>query len=80
MWKELEQFKTGKKIKGKANIVNTGQQIDYMYDEYVCPVGDLIEKFIKHQTKSKFKRKFDHDLVTKKFKDILKECIIRTGL
>ena len=80
MYKELEQFKTGNKIDGKATIVNTGQKIDYKYDECICPFGDLIYGFIKHITKSRLRRKFDHDLVTKKYKDILNEIEIITGL
>jgi len=80
MWRDLEKFKTGKKIPGAIKIAGTNEMVGYNYDEYECPMGDILEQFIKHTMKSRWKKKFDHDLVTKKYKDILNEIVITVGL
>jgi len=79
MYKELEKFATGKKIEGIGVLPNK-QEIKIQYNEYVANLGDLIDDFIKHQTKSKWKRKYYHDHLTKIYKDMLNKITVKHGL
>jgi len=79
MYKELEKFATGKKVEG-IGVLPDKQEIKIYYDEYVANLGDLMEDFIKHQSKSKWRRNYYHDHLTKIYKDMLNNIEIRHGL
>lgn len=79
MYKELEKFKTGKKVEG-IGVLPDGQEIKIYHDEYVANLGDLMEDFIKHQTKPFWLKKYYHDHLTKIYKDMLNKIEIRHGL
>jgi len=79
MYKELEKFATGKKIEG-IGVLPDKQEIKIYYDEYVANLGDLMEDFIKHQSKSEWRRNYYHDHLTKIYMDMLNKIEIRHGL
>lgn len=79
MYKELEKFAAGKKIEGIGVLLNK-QKIKIYYNEYVANLGDLMEDFIKHQSKPFWKRKYYHNHLTKIYKDMLNKIEIRHGL
>lgn len=66
---EFEKWKTGKKVKGKADLVSTqgSKEIDWEYDMYEAPLGDLITDYINHINKPWWKRKYNHNFITKKY-------------
>lgn len=79
MYKELEKFATGKKVKG-ISVLPDGQEVKIYYDEYVANLGDLMEDFIKHQAKPFWKKKYYHNHLTKLYKDMLNKIEIMHGL
>lgn len=79
MYKELEKFATGKKVEG-IGVLPDKQEIEIYHDEYIANLGDLMEDFIEHQTKSFWKRKYYHDHLTKIYKGMLNKIEIRHGL
>ena len=79
MYKELEKYRTGNKIDG-IGVLPDKQEIPMKYDEYIIKLGDIMEDFIKHQTKPKWRRKYYHNHLTKIYKDILNKIELRHGL
>ena len=50
MYKELEKYKTGKKVPTIYKFPNNSSYV--MHDEeYVAELGDLMNDFIEHKTK-----------------------------
>jgi hypothetical protein len=83
MYKELDKYRTGQKIKSKATLSKIGggsELVEWEYDEYRAQMGDLIEDFIKHKTKPFWMRKINHSHVTKLYKNFLNEVEISIGL
>jgi hypothetical protein len=78
MYKELEKYKTGRKI-DKLALLPEQTTITIECDEYVSNLGDLIEDFIKHQTLPFWKRKYYHKHLTKMYKKILNQFAISWG-
>jgi hypothetical protein len=76
MYKELDKFKTGKIIDGIV-VLPDKQEVKIKLDEYAVNLGDLVEDFIKHQTKPRWKRKFYHEHLTNLYKEILNQIEIR---
>jgi len=76
MYKELKKFATGKKIEG-VGVLPDKQEVKIYYDEYVANLGDLMEDFIKHQSKPFWNRNYYHDNLTKIYKDILNKIEIK---
>lgn len=79
MYKELNKFKTGKKLDGIGVLPNK-QEINITYDEYEANLGDLMNDFIDHKTKPFWKRKYYHKHLTKIYLDMLNEITIKHGL
>ena len=73
MFKEFEKYNTGQKTAVVCTVINATPKHDItlMEDEYNIPAGDLIGDFIKHRSKPKRKRDFNHDLVDKQYVKIL---------
>lgn len=83
MYKELEKYKTGNKLSGKANLIKmdgTHQTIDHEYDEYIFEFGELMDDFIKHQRKPFWRKKYYDAHLSKLYKRVLNEITIKTGL
>jgi len=70
MYKELEKYKTGKKIDG-IGVFPDKQTINIKLDEYVANLGDLIQDFIKHETTPFWRKKYYHKHLTKIYLDML---------
>ena len=70
MYKELEKFKTGKKIPTIYKFPdNTCCTIND--NEYIAGLGDLINDFIEHKTKPFWKRKYYHKHLTELYLQML---------
>ncbi len=78
MYKELKKFATGKKVKC-IGVLPDKQEIEIYNDEYVAPLGDLMEDFIKHQTKSRWNRECYHNHLTKLYKDMFNTIKVTDG-
>ena len=78
MYKELEKFRTNKKIDA-IGVLPDKQEINIELDEYIAPLGDLIQDFIKHETKPRWKRNYYHDHLTELYKKMLNTITIRHG-
>jgi len=73
MFKELDKFKTGKKI----NISNSNKVGDEVYlEQYSTPLGDLLVDFIKHIKKPFWKRKTYHNELTKQYVELLNDITV----
>ena len=79
MYKELKKFATGDKIEG-IGVLPDKQEVKIYYNEYVANLGDLMEDFIKHQTKTFRKKKYYHNHLTNIYKDILNKISVKHGL
>jgi len=79
MYKELEKYKTGERIDG-IGVFPDKQTINIKLDEYVANLGDLMQDFIKHETKPFWRRKYYHNHLTKIYLDMLNKIEIRHGL
>ena len=79
MYKELKKFATGDKIEG-IGVLPDKQELKIYYNEYVANLGDLMEDFIKHQTKPFWKKKYYHNHLTSIYKDILNKISVKHGL
>lgn len=83
MYKELNKYKTGKKINGQARKIKldgTIMLVEHKYDEYHFTLGELMQDFIKHQTKPFWRRKFYHSHLTKIYRRVLDEIEFKTGI
>lgn len=78
MYKELKKYKTGNKKKA-IGVYSDKREVEIMLDEYVAPLGDLMEDFIEHQTKPFWKRKYYHSHLTKLYKEMLNTIDIERG-
>lgn len=79
MYRELEKFVTGNKI-DSVGVLPDKQEIKIKLNEYSADLGDLIDDFIKHQTKPFWKRKYYHNHLTKIYKKMLNQITISYGL
>ena len=64
MYKEIEKFKTGKKVPVIHNIIGICQSITINDEEYKANLGILINDFIDHKNKPFWKRKIYHNHLT----------------
>jgi len=78
MYKELEKYKTGKKVPMVHNVVGGGTKTINL-DEYVANLGDLINDFIEHKQKPFWKRKYYHKHLTKLYLQMLNKISITHG-
>jgi hypothetical protein len=58
MYKEIQKFKTGKKIPVTYDIIGMNQTVTINEEEYRADLGVLINDFIEHKTKPFWKRKY----------------------
>jgi len=67
MYKELEKYKTNKKVDSIGTVINVDPQreVPIKLDEYDAPLGDLIKDFIRHETLPWWKKKYYHNHLTK---------------
>lgn len=79
MYKELEKYKTGERIDG-IGVLPDKQTINIKLDEYVANLGDLMQDFIKHESKPFWRQKYYHNHLTKIYLDMLNKIEIRHGL
>lgn len=79
MYKELKKYATGNKIDG-IGVLPDKQEKKITLDEFSVELGDLIEDFIYHKTKPRWKRKYYHNHLTKIYKDMLNFTTIKYGL
>ena len=81
MYKELDKYKTGKKVDAIGVIVNHGnKEIAIKLDEYECELGDLMNDFINHKNKPFWRRKYYHSHLTDLYIKMLNQIKIKTGL
>lgn len=80
MYKELEKYKTGKKITQKDFdfYLKIGEEIIEL-DRYDFKLGDIIHDFTKHVNKSRWRRKSNHKHLTKIYLDILNKITLTHG-
>lgn len=78
MYKELDKYKTGEKMDG-IGVLPDNQEIKIKMDEYIAPLGDLIDDFIDHKNKPFWKRKYYHDHLTKLYKKMLNTASVKYG-
>jgi hypothetical protein len=78
MYKELEKYATGKIIPG-VGILQDRQEIKINLAQYDFYLGDLMEDFIKHQTKPFWKRKYYHEHLSKLYKQVLNKIELTHG-
>lgn len=76
MYIELEKFKTGRKIKNGFVSVDTNQTLNVNSDEYIAPLGDLLNDFIKHENKWWWQKKYYHNHVSQIYIDILNKISV----
>lgn len=74
MYKEIEKYRTGKKIPTTCFIENNVTTIDL--DEYTADLGDLLNDFIEHKTKPFWKRKYYHKHLTELYLQMLNKISI----
>jgi len=79
MYKESPKFPTWEKIEG-IGVLPDKQEIKIYYNEYVANLGDLMEDFIKHQSKPFWKRNYYHIYLSKIYKDMLNKIELRHGI
>lgn len=78
MYKELEKYKTGDKIK-TIGVLPDGQETKIFLDEYAVNLGDLINDFVEHKNKSWWKRKYYHNHLTELYIKMMNKIEIRHG-
>ena len=78
MYKELEKYKTGEKIDADGILANK-QKVIIKLDVYKANLGDLMQDFIKHQTKPWWRRKYYHNHLTKLYLCMLNHIEIVEG-
>lgn len=79
MYKELEKYRTGKKVPTICNVINNGGSLTVNLDEYTADLGDLLNDFIEHKTKPFWKRKYYHKHLTKLYLQMLNKISITHG-
>ena len=78
MYKELEKYKTGKKVKTIYQLPNNSSCVKYDR-EYIAELGDLMNDFIEHKTKPFWKRKYYHNHLTELYLQMLNKISIATN-
>jgi hypothetical protein len=78
MYKELQKYKTGEKIKITIKTINDNTLV-ILTDEYKADLGNLLNDFIEHKTKSFLRRKYYHKHLTKMYLDMLNQLTIFYG-
>lgn len=71
MYKELEKYKTGKKVPATYDVVNKDCSSIVNLDEYTADLGDLLNDFIEHKNKPFWKRKHYHKHLTELYVKML---------
>ncbi len=73
MYKEFDKYKTGNTCKGIGVITNqSNKEIGIIQDEYIAPLGDLLEDYIKHVQQPFWKKwTCDYKFRNKLYKDFL---------
>ncbi len=77
MYKELEKYKTGKKVPTPGIVVNVSPQreVTIDLDEYCFPLGNVLNDFMKHQNYKFWKKlkygSWYYDSLTKAYVEIL---------
>lgn len=79
MYKELEKYKTGKKVEG-VGVLPDKQEIKIYYDGYQFGLGDLMNDFIKHNNKPFWKKKHYHNHLTEMYVKLLNEVTVKSAL
>ena len=74
MYKEIEKFATGKKIEGIGALPDGISKIYHI--EYKANLGDLINDFIKHESKPFWKRNYYHNHLSEIYKKMLNKIEI----
>jgi len=77
MYKDLEKYRTGKKVPTVCNVVNNGGSLTVNLDEYTADLGDLLNDFIEHKQKPFWKRKNYHDHLTELYMKMLNKVTIK---
>lgn len=75
MYKELDKYKTGKKM-NTYGVLPDKQEVTIYLNEYTAPLGELLEDFIKHTKTPKWRRKYYHNHLAKIYKDMLNKISI----
>jgi hypothetical protein len=80
MYKELDKWKTGKKI-DTIGVLPDKQEVTIKLNEYSAPLGELMEDFINHTRKPKWRRNYYHNHLARIYKEMLNQIgVIRHGL
>ena len=79
MYKELEKYKTGKKVK-TIGVLPNKQEVDINLEEYSFAVGDLVEDLIQHNKIYFWKKKYYHNHLRRIYVDTLNEIKINRGI
>lgn len=79
MYKELEKYKSDKKVEG-IGVLPDKQEVEIYYDEYQFGLGDLMNDFINHNKKPFWKKKYYHNHLTKMYIKLLNEVTIKSTL
>ena len=64
MYKELDKYKTGKKVNA-TGILPDKQEIKIKQNGYEFGLGDLVNDYIEHKRTPWYKRKYYHGHLTK---------------
>jgi hypothetical protein len=80
MYKELEKYKTGKKVPFICELITDGSEVVIHHNEYIVGLGDLMNDFIEHKTTPFWERKYYHNHLTELYLKILNEVNIKINL
>jgi hypothetical protein len=75
MYKELEKYKTGKKVQTIYQLPNNSNYGMYE-NEYIAGLGDLMNDFIEHKKKPFWKKKYYHNHLTELYLQMLNKVNI----
>jgi hypothetical protein len=78
MYKELEKYKTGKKVPTVYKFLDNSSCVIHE-KEYIADLGDLMNDFIEHKTKPFWKRKYYHNHLTELYLQMLNRISIGTS-
>ena len=70
MYKELEKYRTNR-TKNIIGVLPDKKKANVSTNVFSAKLGDLMEDFIKHQTKPRWRRKYYHDDLTRIYIDTL---------
>ena len=80
VYKELDKYKTGKKVPIDYEIIGTNQSIELFDSEYNFEFGNLMNDFIEHKNKPFYKRKYYHSHLTEIYIKILNLITIKMNM